>query len=68
MTGARIKFPDENGQTWRTVDDIDMEEVSKEMFQDGLQVVDFERINTRYDENSVCVIYCVDFIYCLVRS
>ena len=54
MAGTRVKFPDEDCRTWRTVDDIEMEEVSEDIFQDGLRVVDFERINTRYDENSVC--------------
>ena len=51
MAGTRVKFSDEDEWTWRTVDDIEMEEISEDLFQDGLRVVDFERIN---DEYSVC--------------
>lgn len=57
MAGTRVNFPGEDGWTWRTVDDIEMEEVSGDMFQDGLRVVDYERINTKYDENSVCCLF-----------
>lgn len=54
MAGTRIKFPDEDAWTWRTVDDIEMKDVSEDMFQDGLRVVDYERINTKYNGNTVC--------------
>ena len=46
MAGTKVNFPDEDGWTWRTVDDIHMEEISVDVFQDGLRVVN-------YDENSV---------------
>ena len=61
MAGTRVKFPDEDGRTWRTVDDIEM--VSEDIFQDGLRVVDFERINTKYDENSVCRLFLMLILF-----
>lgn len=53
MAGTKVNFPDEDGWTWRTVGDIDTEDILADMFQDGLQVVDYERINTKCDENGV---------------
>jgi len=53
MAGTKINFPDENNWTWRTVGDLDMEDILADLFQDGLQVVDYERINARHNENSV---------------
>ncbi|XP_020602090.1 HMG box-containing protein 1-like isoform X1 [Orbicella faveolata] len=52
MAGTKINFPDENNWTWRTVGDLDMEDILADLFQDGLQVVDYERINARHNENS----------------
>ena len=54
MAGTRINFLDENNWTWRTVGDLDMEDILADLFQDGLQVVDYERINVKRNENSVC--------------
>ena len=51
LAGTKINFPDEDGWTWRTVGDIDMEDILADMFQDGLRVVDYERINTICDEH-----------------
>ena len=53
MAGTKVNFPDEDGWTWRTVGDIDMEGILADMFQDGLRVDDYEKSNTKYDENSV---------------
>lgn len=52
ISGTRVKFPDEDGRNWRTVDDTETEEVSDDMFQDGLRVDDVQRINLNFDENS----------------
>ena len=54
MAGTKVNFPDQNNWTWRTVGDIDMEDILADLFQDGLQVFDFERINAKHNENSVC--------------
>ena len=53
MAGTKVNFPDDDGWTWRTVGDIDTEDILADMFRDGLRVVDYERINTKYDENNV---------------
>ncbi|XP_020602111.1 HMG box-containing protein 1-like [Orbicella faveolata] len=52
MAGTKVNFPDENNWTWRTVGDLDMEDILADLFQDGLQVVDYERINAKHNENS----------------
>lgn len=57
MAGMKIKLPDESGRSWRTVDNAEIE-ISQNVFQDGLRVVDFERINTNHDENSVSALTC----------
>ena len=54
MAGTKVNFPDENNWTWRTVGDIDMENILVDMFHSGLQVVDYERINAKHNKNSVC--------------
>jgi len=54
MAGTKVNFPDEDNWTWRTVDDRDMEDILADLFQDGLQVVDFERIIAKHNDNSVC--------------
>jgi len=53
MAGTKISFPDGNNWTWRTVGDLDMEDILADLFQDGLQVVDYERIDAKHNENSV---------------
>lgn len=53
MAGTKVNFPDEDGWTWRTVDDLDMEEMAADMFRDGLRVVDYQRVETKYDNSSV---------------
>lgn len=58
MTGTKVNFPDEDNWTWRTVGDIDcMEDILADLFQDGLRVVDYERTNAKYNENSVCWLF-----------
>lgn len=52
MAGTKVNFPDEDNWTWRTVGDINMEDILADLFQDGLQVVDYERIGPKYNENS----------------
>ena len=54
MAGTKVNFPDENNWTWRTVGDIDMENILADLFHNGLQVVDYERINAKHNENTVC--------------
>ena len=54
MAGTKVNFPDENNWTWRTVGDIDIEDILADLFLNGLQVIDYERINARHDENVVC--------------
>lgn len=55
MAGTKLSFPDEDGWTWRTVDDLDMDEISADMFQDGLRVMDYQRIEAKFDNNTtVC--------------
>ena len=54
MAGTKVNFPDENNWTWRTVGDIHMENILADLFHNGLQVVDYERINAKHNENSVC--------------
>lgn len=61
LAATRINFPDEDGWTWKTVDDIGMEGISEDLFQHGLRVVDIERITRRHDENSVCCPFLLDF-------
>ncbi|XP_058967982.2 HMG box-containing protein 1-like isoform X1 [Pocillopora verrucosa] len=52
MAGTKLSFPDEDGWTWRTVDDLDMDEISADMFQDGLRVMDYQRIEAKFDNNT----------------
>lgn len=54
MAGTKVNFPDENNWTWRTVGDIDMEDILADLFHNGLQVVDYDRIDAKRNENSVC--------------
>ena len=54
MAGTKVNFPDENNWTWRTVGDIDMEDILADLFHNGLQVVDYERIDAKHNESSVC--------------
>lgn len=53
MAGTRVKLPDEDEWTWRTMDDVEMEEIPEDLFQDGLGVVDYERISTKYDDEFI---------------
>ena len=39
------------------MDDTETEEVSDDMFQDGLRVDDVQRINLNFDENSVRIFF-----------
>ena len=57
MAGTKVNFPDEDNWIWRTVGDINMEDILADLFQDGLQVVDYERIGPKYNENSVCYFF-----------
>lgn len=55
MAGTKLSFPDEDGWTCRTVDDLDMDEISADMFRDGLRVMDYQRIEAKFDNNTtVC--------------
>ena len=54
MAGTKVNFPDENNWIWRTVGDTDMEDILADLFHNGLQVVDYETINVKHSENSVC--------------
>ena len=54
MAGTKVNFLDENNWTWRTVGDVDMKDILADLFQDGLQLVDYERINAKPNESSVC--------------
>ena len=54
MAGTKVNFPDEDNWTWRTVGDINMEDILADLFQDGLQVVDYEGINAKSIDYSVC--------------
>ena len=57
MAGTKVNFPHENNWTWRTVGDIDMENILADLFHNGLQVVDYERINAKHNKNSVCWLF-----------
>lgn len=63
MAGTKLNFPDEDGWTWRTVDDLDMEKMSPDLFRDGLRVVDCQRIETKYGNNTMDE-YIVTFKSC----
>ncbi len=54
MAGTKVNFPDENDRTWRTVGDTGMEDILADLFHNGLQVVDYEGINAKHSQNSVC--------------
>lgn len=50
MAGTKLSFPDEDG--WI---DLDMDEISADMFRDGLRVMDYQRIEAKFDNNTtVC--------------